>query len=151
MAISIVEAQLVDAASLKDFMGGVIAASVTEDPALLAELRANVEGNVDWWLAHQDDAVHLAAMEGERLVGVILVKQFWNLCSLFVDPGLQRQGVGRALLEEAVLQCRGRSPKGALWLTAAPAAIPFCRRLGFVERTPTRWLAPGFAALQLPL
>jgi GNAT superfamily N-acetyltransferase len=151
MTISIVEVQPVDAAPLKDFMGRVIAASVRGDALLLAELRANVEGNVDWWLAHPDDAVHLKAMHEERLAGVILVKQFWNLCSLFVEPGLQRQGVGRALLQEAVLQCRGRSPKGALWLNAAPDAIAFYRRMGFTERTPTRPLPPGFAAFQLPL
>ena len=151
MTFSIAEAEPADGASLKAFMGRVISASVTDDPGLLAELRANVEGNVDWWLAHADDAVHLKAMQGERLVGVVLVKQFWNLCSLFVDPGMQRRGVGRALLEEAVQQCRGRSPKDALWLNAAPAAIPFYRRLGFVERTPTRSLPPGFAALQRPL
>lgn len=151
MTVSIVEAQPVDATPLKDFMGRVIAASVTEEPALLGDLRSNVEGNVDWWLAHADDALHLKAVQGERLVGVILVKQFWNLCSLFVDPGLQRQGVGRALLEEAVQQCRGRSPKNAIWLNAAPAAIAFYRRLGFVERTPSRWLPPGFAALQRPV
>jgi GNAT superfamily N-acetyltransferase len=114
-------------------------------------LQANVDRNVDWWLAHPDAAVHLQAVEGDRLVGVVLVKQFWNLCSLFVDPACQGRGVGRALLEAAIEECRGRSPRDALWLNAAPGAIGFYRRLGFVVRTPTKALPPGFAALQRPL
>jgi GNAT superfamily N-acetyltransferase len=152
MSVIVQEAQPGDAGLVKAFMAHVIAASVTQDAALLADLQANVEGNVDWWLAHPDDALHLKAVtEGGHLVGVVLVKRFWNLCSLFVEPRLQGRGVGRALLEAAIPQCRGRSPKSAIWLNAAPGAIAFYRRLGFVERAATTPLPPGFLALQRPL
>ena len=151
MSVVITDVQPADAAAIKAFMGRVIADGVTQDEELLADLRANVEGNVDSWLAQPDDAVHLQAVEDGRLAGVVLVKQFWNLCSLFVDPRLQGRGVGRALVESAMERCAGRSPKQGLWLNAAPRAIGFYRSLGFTERTPTRALPPGFVAMQRPL
>lgn len=151
MSIAIVEAQPGDATAIKAFMAGVIASGVTQDEGLLADLRGNVDGNVDWWLAHPQDAVHLQAIEDGRRVGVILVKQFWNLCGLFVEPGSQGRGIGRALVEAAVARCAGRSPRQALWLNAAPRAIGFYRRLGFTDRPPTRPLPPGFIAMQRPL
>lgn len=151
MSVVITDVQPGAAAAIKAFMGRVIAEGVTQDDELLADLRANAEANVDWWLARPDDAVHLQALADGRLAGVVLVKQFWNLCSLFVDPRLQRQGVGRALVDAAMERCAGRSPKQAVWLNAAPRAIGFYRGLGFTERTPTRALPPGFMAMQRPL
>lgn len=151
MSTAIVDVDRGAAAAVKAFMAHVIADSVTRDDRLLAELRANVEGNVDWWLAHPHDAVHLQAVQDGHLVGVILVKQFWNLCSLFVEPALQGQGLGRSLVEAAVARCAGRSPKQALWLNAAPGAIGFYRALGFTDRVPTKALPPGFVAMQRAL
>lgn len=151
MKATVADVQPGDAAEVKAFMARVIADSVTQDPDLLADLRANVDGNVDWWLGHPQEAVHLQAIRHGRLVGVVLVKQFWNLCSLFVEPGSQGQGIGRALVEAAVARCAGRSPKQALWLNAAPAAIGFYRGLGFTQRPATRPLPPGFVAMQRPL
>lgn len=148
MSRAIVDVVPADAAAVKVFMARVIAHSVTRDDRLLADLRANVEANVDWWLAHPHDAVHLQALQDGRLVGVILVKQFWNLCSLFVEPGLQGQGLGRGLVEAALARCAGLSPKQALWLNAAPAAVGFYRALGFTDHVATKPLPPGFMAMQ---
>lgn len=151
MSTAVVDVVPADAAAVKAFMARVIALSVTRDDRLLADLRANVEGNVDWWLAHPHDAVHLQALQDDRLVGVILVKQFWNLCSLFVEPALQGQGLGRRLVEAALARCAGLSPKQALWLNAAPGAIGFYRALGFTDRVVTKPLPPGFVAMQRTL
>lgn len=148
MSLAIRDVRPQDAAGIKAFMGAVIAASVAADGQLLADLRANVDGNVDWWLAHPRDAVHLQAERDGHLAGVVLVKQFWNLCSLFVDPACQRQGIGRALLSAAMERCAASSPKQALWLNAAPGAVGFYRSLGFAERTPTKPLPAGFVAMQ---
>lgn len=151
MSTAIVDVAPGDAAAVKAFMARVIAHSVTRDDRLLAELRANVEGNVDWWLVHPHDAVHLQAVQDGDLVGVVLVKQFWNLCSLFVEPALQGQGLGRRLVETALARCAGRSPKQALWLHAAPGALDFYRALGFTDRVATKPLPPGFVAMQRPM
>lgn len=140
-----------DAPAIRDFMRHVIVTSVTTEPELLRDTLANVNANVDVWLAAPERCVHLKALQDDALVGVVLVKDFWNLCSLFVAPHLHRQGVGRTLVEAAAAQCRGRSPKAALYLNAATDAVPFYTRLGFVPRPSTQPLPPGFQAMLRPL
>ncbi|PTB30026.1 GNAT family N-acetyltransferase [Paraburkholderia caribensis] len=69
--------------------------------------------------------VHLKCVDGAEIVGVILIKNFWNLCSLFVDPQFQRQGVGRALLADAIRRRVSRNDKGHIKVNSAPTAVQF--------------------------
>src|SRR6478752_5582728 len=132
-------------------MAQVIRASVTTDELLFAQTFENVDKNLGIWLAEPQRCVHLAAMRAGELVGIVLVKDSWNLCSLFVSPALQRSGIGRLLVEEAANRCRGRSPKDALWLNAAADAVAFYQRLGFVSRQSSQPLPPAFQPMQRPL
>lgn len=129
-------------------MDAVVVASVSADEAVHAETIANVNGNVAYWLRNPDKCVHIVATVAETIVGVVLVKEFWNLCSLFVDPKHQGSGVGRALVNAAAAACQGRSPKQALWLNAATNAIGFYEHLGFEPRQSGQPLPPGFMAMQ---
>ena len=70
-----------DAAAIKAFMARVIADSVTRDDELLADLRANVDGNVDWWLAHPQDAAHLQAIQGGPARGPLTCTGLRRPCS----------------------------------------------------------------------
>lgn len=140
-----------DVPELKLFMASVIAERVTQEEPLLSEIVGNVSGNVDWWLDHQDQCVHLKCTLNGSIVGVVLVKEFWNLCSLFVSPSLQGRGLGRSLLAAAVDTCRGRSPKGAIWLNSSPNAVAFYERAGFVARESNQPMPRGFKPMQLPL
>ena len=90
-------------------------------------------------------------MADGRIVGVVLVKNFWNLCSLFVDPTVQWRGIGRLLIESAIEPCRGRSPRSAIWLNASPNAVTFYRHMGFAPRVSDRILPPGFEAMEYAL
>ena len=84
-------------------------------------------------------AVHLAAYDDERIVGVATIfpeptpdeAKAWRLRGMAVDPGLQRSGVGTLLLQRAfgVLEQR-RVP--LLWCNARVPAVPFYERQGFV-------------------
>ena len=85
------------------------------------------------------------------IVGVVLVKEYWNLCSLFVSPSLQKRGLGHCLLGAAIDACRGRSPKGEIWLNASPNAVPFYERAGFTVRESSQALPKGFIAMRLVL
>jgi GNAT superfamily N-acetyltransferase len=136
-----------DAAEIRALVAFTVAHTFTDDPDLQQDTIANVDLNVDRWLAQPQACIHLKAVAGGRIVGMVLVREFWNLCNLFVHPGWQRQGIGQALLEAACEPCKGRSPKGAILLNAAPNAVDFYARLGFVEREPTRALPPGAKAM----
>jgi GNAT superfamily N-acetyltransferase len=110
----------------------------------------NVKANLAFWRAHPGRCVHLVAESGE-IVGVILVKEFWNLCSLFVAPSHQRQGLGRKLVLQAVAACREQSQEPAIYLNAAPGAVAFYTALGFEPRQSAQRLAPGFKAMMFQL
>jgi GNAT superfamily N-acetyltransferase len=140
-----------DAGEVRGLVARTIAHSVTQDADLLADTIANVGRNIDLWLAEPQRCLHLKASVGGRIAGVVLVKDCWNLCSLFVAPELQGGGIGRSLVEAAAATCAGRSPKSALLLNAAPGAIGFYERLGFFTRQSAQALPPGFRAMQRPL
>jgi len=110
-----------------------VARSVDATDGEKAEYRANIARNLAWWRDHGREAVHLKFSEAGTLAGVVLVKEHWNLCHLFVDPASQRRGIGTALVEEAIARCRGRAPRGRLRLNAARNAVPFYERLGFTH------------------
>jgi GNAT superfamily N-acetyltransferase len=148
----IVEAAVEDAQAIRDFMAQVIVSSVAGTPEVHRETIANVNRNLGIWLEQPERCVHLKAVDDDgALLGVILVKDSWNLCSLFVDPALHRRGIGRALVEAAAGRCRGRGPHQQLMLNAATNAVSFYERLGFVPRVTKQALPPGFVAMQRPL
>jgi len=132
-------------------MTSVIARQVVQAEPLFSEMAQNVSANVDWWLQNPGECVHLKCVADGRIVGVVLVKNFWNLCSLFVDPSVQGQGIGRLLIESAIVNCRGKSPKSAIWLNSSPNAVTFYRHLGFTRRVSDRILPPGFKAMEYAL
>ncbi|GAB2587814.1 hypothetical protein GCM10027034_20300 [Ramlibacter solisilvae] len=148
---TVIEVAPADAAEIEQLMRHVIHASVSAEADVLAETVANTRANLDWSIANPDKCCHLKCVAGDRIVGVVLVKDFWNLCSLFVEPGYQGRGVGRALVLAAVEKCRGRHERNALWLNAAANAVSFYARLGFLPRQTVQALPPGFQAMQLPL
>jgi ribosomal protein S18 acetylase RimI-like enzyme len=140
-----------DAPTIRALASLVIVETFDADPALQDDIIGNVSANIDLWLAEPERWVHLKALDGGAIVGMVLVRDYWNLCNLFVHADHQGRGLGSALLESACAPCAGRSPKGAIWLNAAPNAVGFYRRLGFVERPATRPLPPGALAMLRPV
>jgi GNAT superfamily N-acetyltransferase len=70
---------------------------------------------------------------GERIVGMIEVRDGSHVCLFFTAAEQQRQGIGRRLLDEAVAECRRRSATlGGVTVNAAPSSVAIYRRLGFV-------------------
>jgi GNAT superfamily N-acetyltransferase len=141
-----------DLEPLRQFMERIIVAEkVADDPVLQAELIHNVHQNLDWWLANREHCCHLKYTRDGRIVAVVLVKNFWNLCSLFVTPELHRQGIGRALILAAIQHCRALSERPSIRLNSAPNAVAFYAALGFEPAESTRTLPPGFRAMALRL
>ncbi|WP_115227506.1 GNAT family N-acetyltransferase [Iodobacter fluviatilis] len=66
-------------------------------------------------------------------------------------PRYQGQGLGRALMLAAIEHCKGKSEKQAIWLNAAPNAIPFYQAVGRISRSNQQTLPQGFSAMQFLL
>jgi ribosomal protein S18 acetylase RimI-like enzyme len=132
-------------------LAALVIVQTFDEAALQDDIIGNVGANIALWLAEPERWVHLKALDGGAIVGMVLVRDYWNLCNLFVHPDHQGRGLGSALLEAACEPCAGRSPKGAIWLNAAPNAVDFYRKLGFTERPATRPLPPGALAMLRPV
>ena len=95
MNTQILPAKLSDQPELLALMTRVICTSVTQETNLQNSYIDNVTKNLEWWAANPELSCHLKAVKHETIVGVILIKKFWNLCSLFVAPECQHQGIGQ--------------------------------------------------------
>jgi GNAT superfamily N-acetyltransferase len=130
--MQILDVQPIDTDTLGALMRHVVTTSLSLDKDEIADVLANIQSNLHWAQAHADSATHLKCVDGSKIVGVVLIKHFWNLCSLFVDPSYQHQGVGRALLSEAMRRCIGKNDdKRYIKVNSAPTAVQFYQSLGF--------------------
>jgi ribosomal protein S18 acetylase RimI-like enzyme len=121
-----------DLPGIRRLIEAAIRGGVAQTEAEVAFLLDDIGQSLDEWVAAPAGKLHLKYVEGGTIVGVILVKDWWNLTNLFVDPGCQRRGVGRALMTYVLAECRGRSPRAALLVNSSANAVGFYRRLGFV-------------------
>jgi ribosomal protein S18 acetylase RimI-like enzyme len=79
-----------------------------------------------------DHLVLLAHQDG-RVVGMIEVRHHDHISMLFVEPARQRQGIGRALLEQAVQAIRAARPDLAeVTVNSSPNSIEAYTRFGFL-------------------
>lgn len=138
--IQIQDVQPEDTAMLDALMRRVVTTSVRLENAERAEVFENIHKNLHWAQENVSSVVHLKCTDGNRIVGVILIKNFWNLCSLFVDHESQRQGIGRALLTTAIQRCVFHSDKGYVKVNSAANAVTFYQVFGFsvIDDAPRR-------------
>lgn len=74
----------------------------------------------------------LVAAVGDRIVGMIEMRDFDHLSLLFVDSDFHRRGISRELLRQAVDICRENRPDMAeVLVNSSPFAIPVYEKLGF--------------------
>lgn len=76
----------------------------------------------------------LTAKRGERIIGVIEVSGASRIRLFDVDRDSMRRGIGRRLLDAALVQCREADPAvSALTVNSSPFAVPVYERLGFAK------------------
>ena len=140
-------AKLEDSVSIRALMIDVVRSTV--DDRYRDETIENVTANLGRWQERPETCVHLVAEVDGAIVGVVLVKEFWNLCSLFVARERQGAGIGRSLTLEAIEICRNGSATQAIYLNAWPSAVQFYAKLGFELRESSQQLPPGVQAMRL--
>lgn len=99
-------------------------------------LVSDIDAVLRRWELDRSESVHLKYVLERTIVGVALVKRFWNSSILFVAPAHQRQGIGRALIEAVIRECRLRSSSPALKVNSSTVAVPFYLSLGFRQTGP---------------
>jgi len=138
-----------EAAEVARFMERVIRICVDASDAEKEGFIVHTRRNVEQWAEGAIEALHLKATDAAgALQGVVMAKQHWNLCHLFVAPSAQGQGLGRALMEAAIAACRERRTRPYILLNSARNAAGFYERMGFV-RVPDA--PPPYTGLQFEL
>ena len=71
--------------------------------------------------------------DGEKLVGVICIREWGHICMLFVDGDYHHRGIARRLFETAKKAClQENAALSAITVNASPYAVGAYKRLGFV-------------------
>lgn len=122
-----------DEAALASMILRTIRTSVRIEADEMAAVITNVLANMHWAFDNAHQCVHLKCVVDGRIAGAVLVKNFWNLCSLFVEPSDHRRGIGRSLIEEAIRQCVARNERPYVRVNAAPNAVEFYSAMGFTR------------------
>lgn len=96
-------------------------------------LYAEICNDLEWGLENNEQSMFLVYEKDGSILGMVLVKKFWNLSALFVDPRHHRSGIARQLLNRVIDYCKDRSPKGCLTLNSSNYAVPFYKKMGFTQ------------------
>jgi GNAT superfamily N-acetyltransferase len=75
---------------------------------------------------------YLLAYADSQLAGVVAIRDGSHLFHLFVERAYQRQGLARALWEQALHELGPPENQGAFTVNSSLAAVPVYRALGFV-------------------
>lgn len=118
---------------IRQVISSAIRQCITDSDEHYEFLYSNVCSNLDWWIENRDRALLLVSVQGDSILGMVFVREFWNLTALFVDPKQHRLGVGCDLVTSVINSCKHRSPKGCLQLNSSNYAAAFYRKMGFVQ------------------
>lgn len=125
-----------DLDEIRALITAAVRAAVTPDEEEIEFLVEDIGNSLDWWRDHPERAIHLKYHAGGRILGVILIKDFWNLANLFVLPSRYRQGIGRALVSAVLPLCREAGDRPCLRVNSSGNATGFYRALGFHQTGP---------------
>jgi GNAT superfamily N-acetyltransferase len=125
-----------DLPEVSSLIASSIRHSVVQAEADARFLIDDVARCLDAWAKEPGQSIHLKYTLDQAIGGIILVKKYWNLQLLFVAPAYQRRGIGRALVDAVLPECRAKSPKGKLMVNSSTYAVPFYSSLGFSQTGP---------------
>ena len=149
MSYTIRPATINDTDVICALMENVLIESLANSPLDPAEMMASANRCVDLWLKEPDSCYHAVAVIADQVAGVVMVKEHWNLVSLFVRPQYQHMGIGRSLVTSAVDACQNKCPHKAIYLNAAQDSVAFYEKLGFVIN-PVIKETPGIVPMRKP-
>lgn len=78
----------------------------------------------------------LVALDGSRIVGVASIRYCNHLSLFFVDEAYHKRGVGTILMKHLCTYLKEEAGERYISLKAAPYAVNFYRKLGFLTTRP---------------
>ena len=123
--------ELSDQNVLQQIARNAVTLSVVAPEEEKQNLLKGISRNIASVIIDQIDGVFLAAALSEVPVGFIIVKDYWNLSDLFVDPDHQGLGIGRQLCSDAFAICEKETTKPSIRVNSALNAVTFYESLGF--------------------
>ena len=123
--------EVTDIPEVKRLIETAVRESVADSDDDAAYLIDDIRESLDWWQQNPGKCIHLKYLDGGKIVGVILVKDYWNLVNLFVLPSEHRQGIGRSLFQAVESACRSHSPRGKVQVNSSTNAVGFYKSMGF--------------------
>ena len=76
------------------------------------------------------------ALDKNRIVGMITLRNASHISLLFVDEKYHRRGIGRALIEYIREYLLSEAGIGKVTVNAAPYGVAFYHKLGFTDLRP---------------
>ena len=123
--------ELSDQNVLQQIARNAVTLSVVAPEEEKQNLLKGISRNIASVIIDQIDGVFLAAALSEVPVGFIIVKDYWNLSDLFVDPDHQGLGIGRQLCSDAFAICEKENKKPSIRANSSLNAVTFYDSLGF--------------------
>jgi len=127
------QAKEADLDKIRKIVSSALRECVTDCDEHYESLYADICSSLDWWIENKDRSLFLVCEDGDLVLGAALVKEYWNLTAIFVDPQQHRSGIGRDLVGSVIDGCKGRSPKGSLRLNSSNHAAGFYKKMGFTQ------------------
>lgn len=147
MSYTIRPATINDTDVICTLMENVLNETLVNSPLDPAEMMASANRCVDLWLKEPDSCYHAVAVIADQVAGVVMVKEHWNLVSLFVKSQYRGIGVGRALTVSALDACQGKCPYKGISLNASRDSVEFYEKLGFIRNRVDKEGMPGIVPM----
>lgn len=141
---------LSDLPEISALIASAVRHSVAQSEGEARFLMDDIARCLDAWAREPEQSIHLKYTLDDTIGGIVLVKKYWNLQLLCVDPRYQGRGIGRALIQTVLPECRARSPKGKLMVNSSSGAVGFYATLGFSQTGPGIDRPGGAVPLEYP-
>lgn len=122
-----------DLDKIRQVVSAALRQCVTDCDEHYKSIYADVCDCLDWWSENKESGLLLVCEEGQSILGMALIKEFWNFAALFVDPQYHRLGVGRELVIGVIEGCKDKSLKGYLRVNSSNYAASFYKKMGFEQ------------------
>ena len=132
-----------DFVQLKDLVTTAVINCIDAEEKDLNFIISDVLQSSEKWLEDKQSGVHLVYKVNNSIKGMVLIKDYWNLSSLFVKPSIQRQGIATQLLNHAIKICTTKSSKKVIKLNSSEFASEFYVKYGFKQVGKSRNLPGG--------